>query len=207
MSWLAAVCPALLCCALLLAPGLLRADVAALLDATVTRVIDGDTLDVKLDSGPLRVRLYSIDAPETNQPGGKQARLALSELVQGKRVQLQPIEQDRYDRLVATVFVHEMDVNRELVRRGHAWAYRRYMSRSAPGYCSEEALARARRLGLWQSSTGTNQDEPRRGHAEMEAWGNQAIAPWEWRQRKRLEAPTNYSQETLAQCVAAIGRR
>jgi endonuclease YncB( thermonuclease family) len=40
---------------------------------TVTRVIDGDTLDVKLSSGPIRIRLYGVDTPEKNQPHRKKA--------------------------------------------------------------------------------------------------------------------------------------
>ena len=39
----------------------------------VTRVVDGDTIEVKLDSGPIRVRLHAIDAPEEAQPYGKEA--------------------------------------------------------------------------------------------------------------------------------------
>jgi endonuclease YncB( thermonuclease family) len=34
------------------------------LEGTVTRVIDGDTIDVQLQSGAIRVRLDSIEAPE-----------------------------------------------------------------------------------------------------------------------------------------------
>jgi micrococcal nuclease len=35
---------------------------------TVTRVVDGDTIDVQLSSGPIRVRLHGVDTPERGQP-------------------------------------------------------------------------------------------------------------------------------------------
>jgi endonuclease YncB( thermonuclease family) len=44
----------------------------------VLRVIDGDTIEVQLGSGPIRVRLNSIDTPEKDQPWGPQAHAALA---------------------------------------------------------------------------------------------------------------------------------
>ena len=78
---------------------------------TVTRVVNGDTLVVQLSSGPIRVRLYGIDAPEHNQPGGREAAAALTSLVNGERVELEPINQDRYSRMVAHVLRGQLDVN------------------------------------------------------------------------------------------------
>ena len=50
------------------------------------RVIDGDTLEVELDCGfsvrvEAAVRLLGVDAPELREPGGIEARAALSALV------------------------------------------------------------------------------------------------------------------------------
>jgi micrococcal nuclease len=66
----------------------------------VTKVIDGDTIDVQLDSGPIRVRFHGIDAPEKAQPHGMEATAALSTWILNKEVRLEPFEQDRYERLV-----------------------------------------------------------------------------------------------------------
>jgi len=49
------------------------ADNRTVLRGVVTRVVDGDTIDVRLASGPIRVRLNAIDAPERSQPGGADA--------------------------------------------------------------------------------------------------------------------------------------
>ena len=47
------------------------------LTGQVIGVADGDTLDVRLESGMLRVRLHGVDAPERDQPWGKAAKRAL----------------------------------------------------------------------------------------------------------------------------------
>jgi|SRR5688572_6726897 len=49
----------------------------------VTKIVDGDTIDVRLDSGPIRVGFDSIDAPERVQPWGREATEALSRLLGG----------------------------------------------------------------------------------------------------------------------------
>ena len=116
---------------------------------TVTRVVDGDTLVVQLRSGPIRVRLYGIDAPEHNHPGGREAAAALTSLVSGERVELEPISQDRYSRMVARVLRGQLDVNAQMVRLGDAWVYRHYLRREDRGWCSLESDARNAHRGLW----------------------------------------------------------
>jgi len=76
------------------------ADNRAVLPGVVVGVIDGDTADVRLDSGMIRVRFHAIDAPESGQPHGKAAKAALADLIYGKAVEVEPYQQDRYDRLV-----------------------------------------------------------------------------------------------------------
>jgi endonuclease YncB( thermonuclease family) len=159
----------------------------AVLSGVVVGVVDGDTADVRLDSGMIRVRFHAIDAPESGQPHGKAAKAALADLIFGKAVEVEPYEQDRYDRLVARVWIDGVDVNAEMLRTGNAWTYRRYAD--DPAYCSYEQAARDLGRGLWRLPA------------------NQRVAPWEWRQRKsRAGRFTDYSQETVAACVAALGR-
>jgi endonuclease YncB( thermonuclease family) len=159
----------------------------AVLSGVVVGVVDGDTADVRLDSGMIRVRFHAIDAPESGQPHGKAAKAALADLIFGKAVEVEPYEQDRYDRLVARVWIDGVDVNAEMLRTGNAWTYRRYAD--DPAYCSYEQAARDLGRGLWRLPA------------------DQRVAPWEWRQRKsRAGRFTDYSQETVAACVAALGR-
>ena len=122
----------------------------AVLVGTVSRVVDGDTLVVQLSTGPIKVRLYGIDAPEHNQPGGFESAATLRSLVAGKQVSLEPVNQDRYSRLVAKVFQGRLNVNAEMVARGEAWVYRRYLAKADRPWCGLETDARGRRLGLWK---------------------------------------------------------
>ena len=157
------------------------------LRGTVVGVIDGDTADIRLESGMIRVRFHAIDAPESGQPAGKGSKAALSQLIFGKAVDVEPFEQDRYDRLVARVWIDGLDVNAAMIKSGNAWTYRRYADE--PAYCAYEKAARDLGRGLWRLPA------------------DQRVAPWEWRQRKSLAGHfTDYSQETVAAFVAALGR-
>jgi len=80
--------------------------------AVVERVIDGDTLDVRLDGKLTRVRLLNIDTPETKDPSkpveclGPEAAAMLTQLAPvGSSVTLSYDQErtDRYGRLLATV--------------------------------------------------------------------------------------------------------
>jgi endonuclease YncB( thermonuclease family) len=164
-----------------------RAQETPVLDGVVVGVTDGDTVDVRLDSGMVRIRMHAIDAPERGQAHGQSAKEALSDLVFGKAVQVEPFEQDRYDRLVARLWLGELDVNAEMIKRGYAWVYRRYADE--PTYCAYEKAARDLKRGLWIAPQPP------------------VIAPWEWRRRKTLEDRfTDYSRQTVAECVASLGR-
>ena len=149
----------------------------------VTRVVDGDTIDVSLSRGPIRVRLAGADAPEHDQPWGPQATAALRSRVLNREVELVPVDQDRYDRMVAHVCVGPEDVGATLITQGDAWAYRRYLE--DPSYCAYEGIARAARRGVWSYPSSR--------------W----IAPWEWRavHDGRADSYTDYAGVSVASCA------
>ena len=154
----------------------------------VTKVTDGDTIKVQLSSGPITVRFDSIDAPEADQYWGGEATAALSSRVAGQEVALDLVSHDRYGRLVAVVYLGDENINGWMVQQGHAWAYREYLS--DPQYCAWEGIARASGLGLWGLAPDRRE------------------APWEWRRAKRDQQTrfTDYSNETVANCVASMSR-
>lgn len=47
----------------------------SVLTGRVVKVIDGDTIDIRLQSGPIRIRFYGVDAPEKSQAHGRKLRL------------------------------------------------------------------------------------------------------------------------------------
>ncbi len=149
------------------------------LSGRVVQVADGDTLTLLADRERQRVRLASIDAPETGhgrqrpgQPYGQAARRALADLVAGRTLELRCYERDRYGRHICDVPLADgRMVSHVMVAAGMAWANRqgggKYLrDASLPGL---ERQARQQRLGLWQ----------RPG----------AVAPWVWRRQcwKALE--------------------
>src|SRR5687767_2222923 len=74
----------------------------ALLAATVTKVNDGDSLEVTTEAGTARVRLSAIDSPEYDQPYAPAAATALRALLPpGSRVELEVVTQDQFRRIVA----------------------------------------------------------------------------------------------------------
>ncbi|HXG14995.1 MAG TPA: thermonuclease family protein [Calidithermus sp.] len=98
------------------------------LDAEVVRVVDGDTILVRLGERLEKVRYIGIDTPEVHhpargrEPGGVEATALNRALVEGRRVRLEldVQERDRYGRLLAYVWVGDVLVNAELVRLGYA---------------------------------------------------------------------------------------
>ena len=101
---------------------------AAPLEGSVVRVVDGDTIHVKVGDRVEKVRYIGMNTPEVHhptrgeEPGGREATEANRRLVAGKRVRLETDVQarDRYGRLLAYVWVGDVMVNAELVRQGYA---------------------------------------------------------------------------------------
>ncbi|MBK8809281.1 MAG: thermonuclease family protein [Acidobacteria bacterium] len=121
----------------------------------VTKVIDGDTIDVRDEHNNLfRVRLAGIDSPERGQPYSKVATEALSALVWNREVMLEGEKIDRFRRRVAKVLT-DRDVCLEMVRKGLAWHFKKYEEEQSPSdrklYDDAETKARTERTGLWQS--------------------------------------------------------
>jgi micrococcal nuclease len=160
--------------------------------AKVTKVNDGDSIEVQTDGGPARVRFSAIDTPEWDQPYGTKSSAALKAMLPiGADVELEVVTQDAFHRLVATVWMmvdgKRVNINETMLREGHAWAYRRYMKESR--YCDIEQEARDKKLGIWAQPVSD--------------W----VYPPEWRFLKNGEIrtlPTPYV-ETRATCVAVLG--
>ncbi len=130
--------------------------------ARVIEVIDGDTVRVRLASGPRRdVRLVGIDTPEVDggvQCGGRQASRSLKRILpRGTRVSMvsDPSQdlKDRYGRLLR--YVHKVstgrDVNRQQVYRGWArvYVYDHTPFNRVASYRTAQRAANAADRGIW----------------------------------------------------------
>jgi endonuclease YncB( thermonuclease family) len=130
----------------------------------IASVIDGDTIDIHGQ----RIRLFGIDAPESNQPCmrpnrerwhcGQQASLALADRIGRAIVRCEQRDVDRYGRVVAVCFMGAEDLNRWMVVNGWAVAFRRYSLE----YVADENIARRNRANIWS------------GEFDL---------PWDWRRQ------------------------
>jgi micrococcal nuclease len=123
----------------------------------VTRVVDGDTIDVRVGSRVERVRLIGIDSPERGDCYSGQATAALGRLVSGRRVTLlgdaTQTRRDRYGRLLAYVALPTgVDAGRAMLQQGFATVYetvRPFARRTS--YVAAASRASSARVGLWSA--------------------------------------------------------
>ena len=127
------------------------------------KIIDGDTVYIK----NYKIRLEGIDAPEMKQKCkkeklkissivgftfyedyycGKYSKEKLVDKVKGSKIKCISSTKDKYKRYLAKCFKGKINLNRWMVRNGHAVAYRRYSKE----YILDEDFAKENKLGLWQ---------------------------------------------------------
>ena len=143
--------------------------------ATVERVVDGDTIEVRIDQnvpGPAGgkgvvgemydVRLIGIDTPESVKPNtpvecfAKEASAATEALLEGESVRLvEDVEEtDQYGRLLRYVYVGEEMANARLVANGYAHAYTYPPNiRHSELFVQLQREAREHDRGLWAPNT------------------------------------------------------
>ena len=92
-------------------------------EVTLIRVIDGDTIVVSINGQTDTIRYIDIDAPEMDEPRGPAARAANQNLLAG-RITISPRGRDKYDRLLAYVYVNGRSLGAILILQGHARAWR-----------------------------------------------------------------------------------
>jgi endonuclease YncB( thermonuclease family) len=139
---------------------------AANLYGKVVGISDGDTITILTkDKQSIKIRLVEIDAPEKDQPWGQKSKQALSDLIFSLNVTVDSTGSDRYGRTLGTVFLSNININKNMVENGNAWAYTQYVRDQ--NYFELQKSAKSKQLGLWSLSK------------------DQTIAPWEWRKNKK----------------------
>ena len=103
----------------------------------VTRVVDGDTVDVDIDLGfgmtykKQRVRMMGIDTPESRTRDleekfyGKQSKYHLEKLLSEQNVQLQSYDKGKFGRILGELFIGDnpLSVNQQMIQACHAVPY------------------------------------------------------------------------------------
>ena len=117
------------------------------------RIVDGDTIHID----KIKYRLHGIDAPEMKQlckineksyKCGVKSKKFLVSLIDDKPVRCVHKDVDRYKRIVAECFVNNINLNKELVKRGWALAYTDY----SKDYVDDENFAKENNLGMWKGT-------------------------------------------------------
>lgn len=137
-----------------------------LTNAQVTRIVDGDTLKVRIDgqAEEQTIRIIGVDTPETKDPNrevmcyGAEATAKTQDLVDRAHGQVElekdVSDTDRYGRLLRYVWLPSSDgrtmLNEELVEDGYARAVVfppdvKYRER----FSADEQRAKRQHIGLW----------------------------------------------------------
>lgn len=133
-------------------------------NATVTKIIDGDTFEISTLGRKKTIRLWGVDTPEWDQPFSNKAKKFLINTLLRQQLIVQPRYYDKFGRLIATVFLKNYNFNQLLVEKGFAWVH--------IYYCNEEICllwrrleknARENRIGLWSQS--------------------HPVPPWQWKKK------------------------
>ena len=138
-------------------------DTDMVFSAPITKVVDGDTIEVRRLGKIVRVRLWGIDTPEWQQGFSHEAHEFTKRRLAGCQVEVRGKEWDKYGRLVAMVTVDGNPLNEELLREGLAWVHIYYCKEPICRQWRQiKKEAKGASLGLWQES--------------------HPLAPWEWKQ-------------------------
>ncbi len=150
----------------------------------VVGVTDGDTITCLTDEKKqVKVRLYQIDAPESGQAYGQQAKQLLSDMIYNKHVKIENMGLDRYKHTLGIITAHKfkpcksappdrpqpfgcydlININLEMIKYGYAW-YNPFDGEN-PEYQQAELEVKAAKRGLWA-------DE-------------HVMSPWEWRKQSK----------------------
>ena len=129
------------------------------------RIIDGDTIHINNK----KIRLEGIDAPEIKQqckkpflkisaligfqssksyPCGVTSKRKLIDKIDNTKIKCITSSKDRYKRYLATCYKEKINLNKWMVRYGHAVAYKKY----SKDYVRDEEFAKENKLGLWEGS-------------------------------------------------------
>ena len=119
---------------------------------TVVKVVDGDTLAVASSKGVTKIRLAWVDAPESNQTYGQEAKHVLSNYVLNKEIEIFEIGTDKNGYHIAEIVTPEDGIiNIRLLQDGSAWVYTPLTDKFklTEHLKQSEARARLAGAGLW----------------------------------------------------------
>ena len=131
-------------------------------DLKVEKIIDGDTVYASLEGKTYKLRLTEIDAPERDQPFGRQSKVFLRELLKDGEFDADISGKDQYGRYLARLYDNGVDINRKMVNEGMAWVYDFYVTDKT--FYKNQQSAQQEKKGIWSKRF--------------------PAPPWEWRRAR-----------------------
>lgn len=131
----------------------------------VTKVVDGDTIEVDLKGKKETVRMILIDTPETKHPSkciqlyGPEASKYTTDTLLNKNIKLELgiQERDKYGRILAYIYINDKMFNKTLLEKGLA---RVAVYPPNTQYLDElkkvEANAKKKKIGIWSNKNAIN---------------------------------------------------
>ena len=119
-------------------------------EVRVSRVIDGDSVELEIDGETVEARLIGINAPELADCQGELAKDALEGIAEGLLVDLESFGDDRFDRLLVNLLSNDESINLAMVRSG--WAIGQHTGEHDRADEWVKAMVEAANggLGMWE---------------------------------------------------------
>jgi micrococcal nuclease len=126
----------------------------------VANVVDGDTIDIDMDGKTQRIRLIGVNTPETVHPEkavecfGEEASKYTKSKLTGKEVEIETDDSqdkyDKYNRLLAYVFLDGENFNEALIKNGYAYEYTYNVPyKYQKAFKEAQKYAEENNVGLW----------------------------------------------------------
>ncbi len=120
-------------------------------EANVTRIIDGDTIEIQINEKNQKTRLLGVNSPEKNTLFYNEAKNFL-EILENKTIKIEIREQDKYGRLLGYVFYQNKLINKGILEEGLGNLYYYEQDNYYKKLKSAENEAREKEKGIWKKS-------------------------------------------------------
>jgi len=118
-------------------------------DAQLIKVLDGDSVRLRVHQDIIELRLWGIDAPEYQQAFGQRAKKSLIRYCQNKALKFEVLGIDRYHRHLGILYANEININEKMLSMGLAWVYPK-KQKYYRQFKALEARAIKNKKGLWK---------------------------------------------------------
>ena len=137
---------------------------------SVSKFVDGDTIEVNMNGHNEKVRLIGVDTPETHKPNtpvqcyGPAAAAFTKRSLENKQFRLVSDElttdRDKYGRLLRYIYLQDnINFNQTIISNGYGFYYPYFPFTKKTDFASAQDKAKLNNLGLWGNCSPTPTDK------------------------------------------------